>query len=264
MKTMNKSIKILNTSLAAALLIFSSCTKHKVDPETPPPATGVIGIHLHTNIDVNEVDSGMVAMDANGRNIQLNIAQFYLSGFVLKKTDGSTVSLNTCVLKTIGEEMYVLGTVPTGNYSSISFNVGLEDATNHTLPSSYASGNPLGVQDPAMWFGSSSQGYMFMNVQGLSDTSATQNAPASSYVPFCYQLGTSTMLKTINMPLMSQPVSVTAKSTQSLPALIHIMCDYGKLLQGIDLKTQSSGSPFNNPAVATQVAANITSMFMYN
>ncbi|MGZ3867316.1 MAG: hypothetical protein ACXVNR_13145, partial [Bacteroidia bacterium] len=89
----NTSTRIFKASLIGTLLFLSSCTKHKIDPETPPAVTGVIGIHLHTNIGVNEVDSGMLAMDENGRNIQLNIAQFYISGVVLKKTDGSAVSL---------------------------------------------------------------------------------------------------------------------------------------------------------------------------
>ncbi|MGZ3862117.1 MAG: MbnP family protein [Bacteroidia bacterium] len=264
MKTTIKSAGILKISLAASLLIFTSCTKHTVAPEAPPATTGVISLHLHTGIGMNEVDSGTIAMDANGRNIQLNIAQFYISGVILKKTDGNSVTLDTRILKTIGEEMYVLGTVPAGNYSSISFNIGVDAANNSKDPAMCSASDPLHTQTPSMWFGSTSQGYMFMNVQGLADTSAAQNAPVSSYMPFCYQLGTNAMFKTVNMPVMSQPVSVTAKSTQNSPAMIHVMCDYGKLLEGIDFKTQSCGTPFNGPTVANHVAGNVASMFMYN
>lgn len=257
--------KILKTSLASALLIFTSCKKHTIEP-VPAEATpmGIIGMHLHTNIDTTEVDSGMIAKDANGRNIQLNIAQFYITGVVLKKTDGSSVSLNTCILKTMGGEMYVLGTVPTGNYSSVSFNIGVDAANNSKNPSSFSPASPLSVQTPSMWFGNTLQGYMFMNVQGFADTSAMQNAPANTYMPFCYQLGTSSMLKAVSMPVMSQPVAVTAKSTQNFPALIHIKCDYGKLLEGVDFKTHPCGTPFNNASVANVLDHNVPDLFTYN
>ncbi|HXB41107.1 MAG TPA: MbnP family protein [Bacteroidia bacterium] len=260
----NKIQTGVKTIIAISLFAFLSCKKKTTD--TPPPVpTGVVGIHLHTDINVTEVDSGKVATDANGRKFQLNTAQFYAYNFILKKTDGSavTISNGNYILKTIGTEMYVLGTVPAGNYSSISFNVGVDPAYNASNPSTFPSSSPLYTQNPPMWFGSTAQGYMFANIQGLADTSVSQTSTVSQYQSFSYQLGTNAMLKTISLPAMSMPLSVTANTTSGNPALFHVICDYGKLLQGVNFKTQNAATPFGNTAVATQIANNLPGMFHY-
>src|ERR1700757_2964315 len=168
----SKKIKLTSkTLLVVCILSFFSCKK-KDSPVTPPPTPmGTIAFHLHTNIDTTEADSGVVAY----------------------KTDGTAEPIsNAYILKNISQEEYIIGQVPAGNYSRISFNVGLDAATNATNPSSHT--GVLGIQNPAMWFGSTTQGYIFMNVQGYADTSAANNGQVN--VPFNYQLGTSAMLKT--------------------------------------------------------------------
>ena len=255
---------IIKTGFVLSSLVFFSCKKKTTD-NPPPVIYGVVGIHLHTNINTTEVDSGIVATDASGRKFQLNIAQFYAYNFVFKKTDGSTVTLTNdmYILKTIGTEMYVLGSVPTGNYTSLSFNVGVAPAQNSQNPSSLVMTSPLYTQNPAMWFGSTGQGYMFVNVQGLADTSVSQTSSQSQYQAFSYQLGTNTMLKTISLPSMTAPFSVTANATAGNPALFHLICDYGRLLQGVNLKTANIASPFSNAVIAAQIANNLPGMFHY-
>ena len=62
-------------AVIAAVLIFSSC--HKVKDKA---ANGSIGLHLHTQIDTNEVDVlGNLYADHNGRLLALNDARFYIS-----------------------------------------------------------------------------------------------------------------------------------------------------------------------------------------
>lgn len=239
------------TILAGSLLL--SCKKEKSTP--PPTPYGTVGLHIHTTVNDVELDSGNVAPDATGRKIKLNIAQFYFSNVTLKKADGSEVKLNNISLKTIGQETFVLGQVPAGNYTGMYFQVGLDNTTNQTMPSSCAASSVLSPQMPAMWFGSCTQGYVFMNVQGYVDTTAAMNGNADQ--PFCVQLGTSSMLKTVNMPAKSY--SVVANQTY----YIHTMADYGMLLQGVDLKAHNTISPFNNASVAAQVAYNVSNMFVF-
>jgi hypothetical protein len=249
--------KIKTTILFAMLpviLFFCSCKKKDNSTASSIPIPkGDLYFHLHTNIDIAEADSGIAYRDANGRKIQLNIAAFYISGIVLKKPDGTNYSLNgVCVLKTIAQGVFMLASVPAGNYSSVSFNVGIDATTNQNSPSSYSSG-VLAMQNPNMWFGSVAQGYIFMNVQGLVDTASASNGIAN--YPFSYQLGTSGMLKAVNLP--SQAFSVVANQS----TVVHIVADYGKLLQGINFNTQNTATPFNNETTATQIANNITTMF---
>ena|ERR1051326_1341595 len=249
--------KIFSIALYAALAIMiplSSCKK--VDNSPAPTPTGILAFHLHTNIDTAECDSGTIATDATGRKFQLNIAQMYISGVKLKKMDGTfyTVS-NAVILKTIAEEEYVIASVPAGNYSSVSFNVGLDAATDQTDPSTYPASSPLSPQNPSMWFGSTAQGYMFVNVQGLADTTATHTGPVNS--AFSYQVGTPALLKTVDMP--QKNFVVLAGQEQ----FVHMIIDYGVLLQGVNFKTQSTATPFSNLPVATQIANNIPAAFHY-
>jgi hypothetical protein len=246
----------LSICLVSTVLLFSaSCKKETAAPS--PVVMGHFYFHLHSNINTTELDStNPIALDANGRQIKLTVAQCYISAIRLKKPDGNYQDLSgSIILKTIPNEEFLVGDVPTGNYTSVSFDIGLGNPVNSTSPSTYPATSILAPQNPSMWFGSTSQGYMFMNVQGLVDTSAS-NTGAVNF-PVSYQIGTSALLQSIQMP--NQTFSVVAGQNN----FIHLICDYGKLLQGINFKTQSTASPFVNAAVAAQIAANIPNMFRY-
>ena len=96
---------------------------------------------------------------------------------------------------------------------------------------------------------------MFVNIQGLVDTTAL-NTGAVNF-PISYQLGTQAMLAGIDMP--NQTFSVVAGQND----YIHIICDYGQLLQGLNFKTQNTASPFNNVTFTNQITANFPAMFRY-
>ena len=263
MKNLKNKIKlIIKTALIISSTTFFSCKK-KDSTTTAPTPMGTIAFHLHTNIDTAEVSVGVVVVDhVSGKKFQLNVAQFYVSGIVAYKTDGSAEPVsNTYILKNINEEMYVIGQVPAGNYNRVSFNVGVDAAANATNPSSHT--GALGVQNPAMWFGSILQGYIFMNVQGYADTTATHTGTANQ--AFAYQLGSNAELKTINMPVMTNNLVVTAYNTNALPAEFHIICDYGILLNNVSFKTNNPiATPFNSDStIIKQISNNIPNMFRY-
>ena len=260
----SKKIKLTTSIfLVMSILFFLSCKKKDSITPTPPTPMGTIALHLHTNIDTTEADSGVVVVDhVSGKKFQLNMAQFYISGIVVYKTDGTAEPVsNTYILKNIGQEEYIIGQVPAGNYSKISFNVGVDASTNTTNPSSHT--GTLGTQNPAMWFGNTTQGYIFMNVQGYTDTTATHTGGLNQ--PFAYQLGGNAEFKTINMPAMTSNVVVTTSNTSALPAEFHIICDYGILLNNVNFKTNNLiATPFNSDSIIIkQISNNILNMFRY-
>lgn len=264
MKNLKNKIELsIKTILILSVITFFSCKKKDSITPAPPTPMGTIAFHLHTNIDTTEADSGVVVIDhISGKKFQLNVAQFYVSGIVAYKTDGTAEPVsNTYILKNIDQEEYIIGQVPAGNYSKISFNVGVDAATNVTNPSSHA--GVLGIQNPAMWFGSTWQGYIFMNVQGYADTTATHTGNTNQ--PFAYQLGGNAELKTINMPAMANNLVVTAGNTAALPAEFHIICDYGILLNNVNFKTNNAiATPFNSDSILIkQISNNIPNMFRY-
>ncbi|MEO8762169.1 MAG: MbnP family protein [Bacteroidia bacterium] len=261
----NKVTLIAKLFLAVCTVAFFSCKKKDNITPTPPTPMGTIALHLHTNIDTTEADSGVIVTDyVSGKKFQLNLAQFYISGVVAYKADGTPQTIsNAYILKNIAQEMYIIGEVPAGNYKSISFNVGIDASNNATDPSSHT--GVLGTQNPSMWFGNTSQGYIFMNVQGYADTTSTHTGQVNQ--AFAYQLGGNNQLKNIRMPdkASNDYVAVTTSNTNALPAEFHITCDYGILLQNVNFKTNNPvATPFNSDSTTVkQIWNNVPGMFRY-
>ncbi|MVM30814.1 hypothetical protein GO755_12300 [Spirosoma sp. HMF4905] len=254
--TMSYRYSILFIASLIVVVWLSACQKN--ESVTPTPV-GTVYLHLHTNLDSSEVDDyGTIYQDGNGHRIYLTLAQLYVSGVKAIKADGSTVSLDSAIiLKTKEFEQFRVQQLPAGEYSSVSFLVGLNATTNQANPASYPATSALSAQQPSMWFGSTNQGYMFVNVQGGVDTTKAQNAPLAQFQPFCYQLGTADELKTITMP--TEKFTISPGQGQE----VHITIDYAKLLQGLNLKTENKATPFSNLTVANKVTNNIPAMFRY-
>ena len=257
---MKKSIysKIGLMAALAAVLIIAGC--HKVKDKA---ANGSIGIHLHTQIDTNEVDVlGQLYPDHNGRLLALNDARFYITDVSLQNADGSWYSIpNSMILKTYEAEDYYIASVPSGNYTSIRFYVGLDSATNASLPSSHnnSSGQDTilsSILEPNMYFGAG-QGYKFLYLSGAV-------LPTGSHSPVSvnYQVGGNSNRQLITMPYLAYSVQ------PGLLHYVHIWCDYGKLLEGIAISTGNNdiGNSFGTGqqvTTATLVADSIQNMFTY-
>jgi len=263
MKNIMKNSSVILIVIAS--LFIMSCKK-KDNTTTPAIQNGALWLHIHTDIDTNEVDSGMIAMDAYHRHFQLNIGQYYISNIILIKSDGTTFPCSgVYLLKNIATEPYYVDSVPAGNYTSISFTIGLDAATNARNPTSFLASSVLYTQNPSMWFGNTSFGYMFMNVQGVADTMAADTTfvinPAHVNYPFTFQLGADTAARTINMP--AQPFTVVAGTVQ----YVHIIGDYSKLFQGINFSqfalTNGIVTPWTNNSLCYQINNNIPNMFRY-
>jgi hypothetical protein len=257
---MKYKIKIVKIVFVLCVLLSGmiSCKKNTETPAPPaPPAPstpmGAISFHIHSSVDTSEVMlsmpsmpdmGGMPVKDSSGRNIRLDIAQFYISGVTLKRADGSSFTLDKVyILKNIGQEDYLIGNVPAGNYVGVSFKVGLDAFTNATLPQSHASDSPLSAQKPSM------------NIQGKVDTSAKNNG--SINWPISYQIGSNAQLQTVNLP--AKQLVVVANGNQRM----HLIADYAKILKGLNFKTQNTATPWDNPAISAQIAKNIPAMFRY-
>lgn len=256
----------------AAMFFLFSCKKKDTvnttpDLLTPPVPMGTIAFHMHINIGETEADSGLVITNpTTHQKIELDVAQFYMSGIQVYKPDGTAVPVNNAyLLKTIDNEEYVIGEVPTGNYKSISFHVGIDAATNATAPSSHT--GVLAAQDPPMWFGTTTQGYVFLNIKGKADTSATHNSNANTN--FEYRLGGNSQLKTVQLPSLVESglslLTVTSLNTNALPAQFHVICDFGLLLNGTSFKTNNAiATPFNSDSAAVRaISDNILNIFRY-
>lgn len=222
--------------------------------------TGTFMFHLHTYIDNEEVDLYNINYHTlGGRTISLNRAQLYITDIQLVGQDGSIYSFTgKKLIKVLEKATYEVGKVPVKTYKSLRFKVGLDAATGALSPLTPSDSSIL--NRPEMWFSNSAQpdGYIYMNVEGKIDTSATLNkAP----VPFAYKIGTSKNYVQVTMP----DKELVAEEDQTLFG--HIIIDYSKLFNGIPLNQAENLSvttpTANSTTLAAKIVNNIPSMFIY-
>ena len=222
--------------------------------------TGTFMFHLHTYISNSEVDLyGIDYKTLDGRTISLNMAQLYVSDVQLVKLDGSLVNISgKKILKVFEKETDIVGDAPVGNYKSIRFKIGIDATTNALAPTTPSDSAIL--NKPAMWFSNAAQpdGYVFMNVQEKVDTSAAKN---KATVPFAYKIGTNANYKQVTMGDKNFSVE------EGKAAFGHLIIDYSKLFDGIDLtkigNLSVTTASANSTAIAAKIANNMPSMFIY-
>lgn len=251
-------------SLCAAGLLLSASCKKKDDDTTPPATTptGTVMLHLHEYIDIDEIDAyNIVYTTSAGRKISVSLGQLYITGVQLVKSDNSTVDLPVKLLKVLEAESYTLGTVPTGNYKTIRFKVGLDPATNAENPGTPADSAILNRSE--MWLGATAQpdGYTFFNVQGKIDTTTGMTATTAQMQPFVYKIGTNAHYVQVQMP--DHPFTVLPDQAE----FVHLYADISKLFNGIQVNhaanlSVSSAADNANP-IATSIANNIPGIFSY-
>ena len=267
---MNKHTGMLLSTIAVIFSVVTLCTTScKKSNNKSSADSGIFYFHVHTDIDTNEVDdTTALYSDALGRHFGLSTAQFYISGIKLHNVNGSTFTYtNTLILKNIDSEQYLVGKAPVGTYDYVTFNVGLSSADQQLSPTAFI--NNGYISNSTMLFSNTSTGYMYLKVQGFADTTSSQNG--TNLVRFSYETGpviplggSDEGLKTVTMPTRSgsyYPYILTAGST----SYIHLICDYGKLLSGINFKTMDSTDTHSMiyPNTADTIIRHIPTMFRY-
>jgi len=248
---------------AATLAIMgTSCHKNAFTNGTP---TGTFYFHLYPNIYTSQADSvaPYYYFDSLGRYISLRVPQFFVSGIVLNTVGGGTVAMsNVYVLTDLDSSTYIFGTAPQGNYSSVSFTVGLDATANGMPPYEFV---PSGFISSATMYYSDTQGYMAMKILGLYDTTSTSGHLGSGLNPinFTFEIP-NTLATAITMPNRGSAAFPTYSLAAGGVAYIDIVCDYGRLLSVLNLKTQNYTDGLTvRPGIADTLAAEIPNMFYY-
>jgi hypothetical protein len=259
MRTNIKSISLL--SLLAMVLFVGACKK---DTSSTPASTamGALYFHLHTDVDSNEVDNyGDIYTTSLGRKISVNLAQMYITNIQMIKTDGTIYSIpNRILLKQMQTEEYFIANIPTGTYKSVRFDVGLDTTDNAKAATADTS-----LNHSEMWFGSAAQpgGYVFVNFQGMIDTTTNATGTAAQMQPFMYMLGTEAHLQQITMPDHSPVYTVDT----TVATYVHINVDYNKLFTGVQLNNSANlmihTAADNASTLGNTINNNIATLFTY-
>lgn len=264
---MKNSIKLLLLVPVIMLAVLFGCRK---PASNTPVQKAYFGLHLHTYVGPNLVNTGDSVyqqwyQDANGRWMNITNAFVYFTNVgLLSTTTNQWVTLQGSIrLKRMEYEEYDLDSVPVDTYDNVRFTVGLGPQFNNNTPSYYSTTSGLPANDSvlsqteaAMYAGPpASNGYYFMYLTGKVDTSATNNR--NHVFPFSYQLAGDTFQ-------VSPPSAAQGNTFSILPnvpgaQLVHIIFDYGKLLQSFPIT-----APVNiKSTVPTPVLDSIPGMFRY-
>lgn len=245
--------------LLGSAFLLGSCKKNNSSQNV------LVGFHFHSWIGDSALDPSFYAteayQDANHRLEYLTLAQLYLSNISVHMLNGAWQPLTgVVIMKRIDQEQYPLGTIPSGMMDSVKFTVGLGNNLNMMLPSTFAGlaiDSALYNNTALMWGSNMNgmtgmpSGYTFINVQGRD---------SSDHLPFSYQIGGYGDTANVTLavpggfnfnPVYTQPGAIN---------FIHIVVDYGKLIQVINpMTTGNNISSFygSNPAPANTILQNL-------
>lgn len=272
MKSTN-NIKYSFLAVVFALIVIAGSSCHKTNNSSPQ---ALVGLHLHTFIDTNLIDPVLYQTeyftDSLGRLEHLSTAQFYVSniGFRNKSTQQWYTIPNAVILKRIQSEEYPIGNVPAGTYDAMQFTVGLGNALNSQSPMAFSSttgaDTVLSATEQSVMWGSGMagmagmgavSGYTFVNVQGYDSL---------DHLPFSYQVGGYGDTVQIIMPYAAG--FTLAANEPGVVQYIHVLADYGKLMQTVRPITPTNNISYfwgngTTPATASSIWNNIIRMFRY-
>lgn len=192
----------------------------------------------------------------DGSHLQYDLVTMYISNITFTPVSGAPVTLDTVlfVASNAGPLNFDLGSLPTNDYTQLSFNLGIDSSINHSDPAIYPLGHPLSLSSGSFWTWNS--GYIFMKIEASVDTSTAQTAGYTRNLT--QHLGTDPMLRTVSLPLNVSVLNTTDSINIELDLLL------SELLNGMDLKggTDLSSHTSNNLPTATKLANNIPNAFV--
>ena len=209
----------------------------------------VVKIRHYVGNSLLQLDSARYT-NALGQTFTISNFKYYISNVELKKMDGKIISFPGSFLvneEDAASKQFVLNAVAEGNYSSMSFILGVDSAHN-------CSGAQSGALDPVnAMFWAWNSGYIFLKLEGKSPAS---QSPGHI---FEYHIGgykhPANCIRRIVLNF-EHPVAITGKTTD-----IILKADASELLKtpvDIDFSKLSSVTDHRN---ATLIADNYKDMF---
>jgi hypothetical protein len=216
-------------AFALAALTLASCNK-KDEVITPAPEFGEFSMGMDHVIGSPPATPVALALNtgsyttASGETFTVSSFRYYLSNIKLTRADGSTFAQPDIYYlvdeSDVASQEIVVKDVPVGDYTGISFTVGIDSARN-------VAGAQTGVLAPGQgMYWDWTQGYVFAKLEGNSPQSAATNNR------FLYHVGGfrrgSNALRTMS-PSMN---GVTMKVRTDHSPEMHVKVDALKMLNG--------------------------------
>lgn len=258
---------LMTIILASGILLFSSSCKKKegcMDPDAAnfdKEATEnccclyyeTVKLEFDFNIDGQDFNYDEEYSAVANRPYDFKFVQFYISRVTLHGPGGDVELEDSYYLVNPDKPVHLaVEKELEGSYSSISFNVGVDEETNNTKqPSDFDSDHPLAPQDELMWW-SWNSGYIFFKIEGDVDT--TSNPDNVMDAEFRYHVGTNDLLRKVEL---NKSISVGDGAVET----IQISVDPSQFFNDVDLAKERKSHTTDNMPLATKVADNVPLVF---
>jgi hypothetical protein len=256
--------------IVLALFTLTACSKDEVAPDSTK--TGTLSIQFDNIAGDRNLQLGTgVYTNAAGETFSVDMLKYFISNISVKNSQGQTYTVpqDSCyflVSEEDGSSQFVKVHVPEGEYTSLSFIVGV-DSLRSTMDISKRTGvlDPSAGMDEGMYWGWNS-GYIFFKMEGTSNVVPID---ASGQHKFRYHIGgfggynavTFNNIKTITIDLTTAGI---AKVVDGRIPNIHLMADILKAFTGTTNISLAEWSTIMVSDYSVNVANNYQKMFIHD
>lgn len=199
-------------------VVFTSCKKDpdeevKPTPTTPVATTGSLNIEFENMVDTNALTLNTVNyVTANNDTFYVTKYKYYISNIKLTKSDGTIFSepesYHLIDESTAASKMFTIANVPFGNYTAISFMIGVDSLRNV----SGAQTGALASTNGMFWDWNS--GYIMAKLEGHSNQSGASTKDILYHVGGFS--GTNNVLKTVSPSFNGATANVSSTVTPEI------------------------------------------------
>lgn len=184
-----------------------------------------------------------------GENTAFNLFQCYLSEIELVRPNSTIANYDTLYpLVGVNNLTVPLGKVYVETFERLRFNIGVDPISNGRIAFYINDANhPLYAQSPEPMHWNLTDGYIFLKMKGKVDKNG--DGIPNSNETFDLQIGTNQLLRSVDF-LINKEVRLEQDK-------IRLEIDVKKLLNNVDLPTESNTQTLNNLPLATKIANNI-------
>jgi len=244
--------------LCIVVSLFLGACKPKENPKTS------LVIDLKHLFGSQDLTIGNKYTNASGEELTITKFNYFISNIKLKKTDGSEYvvpqdkSYFLIKLSDKTTQQFSLADVPLGEYTGISFVLGVDSLRNTLEPSKRTGALDVGGAAEDMYWAWNT-GYIFLKLEGTSPVAATQNNQ------FFYHIGgyggyntpTINNLRTVSIPFGFPSL----KALEGRSSLVHLKVDLAEMFKNpVNISVAQEPSVMLAPFSAT-VADNYVDMF---